>query len=100
MSHYIAYMLSSVARGVHAAYANVSDLHRLQVSHLHISAALVPFDKSIASHYCESPASLFFPLFVGALMIAVMMCSEYVSQLCPLGLLYFFNHFSRGLIVP
>ena len=87
MSHYVADMLCSVSRCVHRAYANVSNLHGLQILHLDVSASFIAFHKSASSNDLDTVAPLLFPPLVPALMIPVMMSCQYIPKLSPLSLL-------------
>ena len=93
MRHYVADMLCSVSRRVHRAYANVTNLHGLQVLHLDVSASIVAFHKCTSSNDLDTVAPLLFPSFVPALMIPVMMSCQYVPKLCPLSMLQLRNDF-------
>ena len=72
MRHYVADMLCSVSRCVHCAYANVANLHRLQVLHLDVGASIIAFHESASSNDLDTVAPLLFPPLIPALMILVM----------------------------
>ena len=73
MRHYVADMLCSVPRSVHRAYANVADLHRLQVLHLNVGTSIVSFKKLATSDDLDTIAPILLPPLVPALMIPMMM---------------------------
>ena len=87
MGYYEAYMLRCMPRRFHAANAKVTYLHCLQVSHLLITAPLIPLELLGPSDDLDLAPPLPLPGAVPALVITVMMRGEYVAQSGPLLLL-------------